>query len=114
MRTISVINLKGGTGKTTTVVNMAYMLKEEGKRVLVIDNDKQANATKLFLGKDFDVDEENGLYEILADENSLKNCLYKSRYDVDIVPSGVKLRIADIKLEQRQDEGKIFYIKKCP
>ncbi len=46
---ISVLNLKGGCGKTTTSANMAYILaKDYGKRVLVIDNDKQGNITKTF------------------------------------------------------------------
>lgn len=111
MKAISIINLKGGTGKTTTAVNMAYMLAEEGNRVLVIDNDKQANATKLYLSNCFDVDEENGLYEVLTGEKNIRDCLYKSRYAVDVVPSGVKLRLADIRLEQRTDIEKYFVLR---
>ncbi len=49
MQTISIINLKGGVSKTTTTVNMAYILAEKHqKKVLVIDNDKQGNASKAF------------------------------------------------------------------
>jgi chromosome partitioning protein len=40
---ISVINNKGGCGKTTTVVNLAHWLGKMGKRVLAIDNDSQCN-----------------------------------------------------------------------
>ena len=47
MKTIAIINMKGGCAKTTTTVNMAHILATDyGKRVLVIDNDKQGNLSK--------------------------------------------------------------------
>lgn len=47
MKTIAIINMKGGCAKTTTAVNMAHILaKDYGKQVLVIDNDKQGNLSK--------------------------------------------------------------------
>lgn len=49
MKTVSIINLKGGVGKTVTAINMASILAtEHGERVLVIDADPQANATRFF------------------------------------------------------------------
>lgn len=49
MKTISIINLKGGVAKTITSINMAHILATEyGQRVLLIDNDKQGNTSKFF------------------------------------------------------------------
>lgn len=46
MKTISIINLKGGVGKTYTAYNIAYELQKRGKKVLLLDNDKQGNLSK--------------------------------------------------------------------
>ena len=48
MKTIAVDNYKGGVGKTTTVINLAYNLSAKGKRVLMVDTDPQANATYIY------------------------------------------------------------------
>jgi len=49
MKTISIINLKGGVGKTISAINIAHVLvKIHNKRVLLIDNDKQGNVSKFF------------------------------------------------------------------
>ena len=49
MKTVSIINLKGGVAKTLTTVSMAYALSQQyNARVLVVDNDKQGNCSKTF------------------------------------------------------------------
>ena len=54
MITITIINLKGGVGKSVTSCNMAAELAAAGNSVLVVDLDKQANTTKFFGGLDYD------------------------------------------------------------
>lgn len=48
MKTISILNLKGGVAKTFTAANMAYELYRRGYKVLLLDNDKQGNLSKAY------------------------------------------------------------------
>jgi len=67
-RIISVVNQKGGVGKTTTSINLAAWLAAFGKRVLIIDIDPQGNASS-GLGIDYK-NLSKGMYEVLVDPNT--------------------------------------------
>lgn len=89
-RTIAVAMRKGGSGKTTTTVNVAAALALRGKRVLMVDLDPQANATVAVGINPLTVKHHVG--KLLADPTiNPRSALYKSSYGLYILPSHVDL-----------------------
>lgn len=92
MRTISIINLKGGVAKTVSAINIAHILVAvHGKRVLLIDNDKQGNTSKFF-GL-YNPDSNYGLSELLTvRELDVDNVIQQTDYEgLDIITSNMNL-----------------------
>jgi chromosome partitioning protein len=110
MRTIAVVNQKGGCGKTTTVANLAGALAEQGSRVLVVDMDPQAHAT-LALGIDAETLDEN-LYEILIEPagspraERISKILRRHSDRLHVAPSGIVLSTLEQKLTGDRAEGR--------
>lgn len=103
MRTISNINLKGGTAKTTTVINMAAILADMGKAVLAIDADPQANLTQFYGFRDPEKTVGNTLAELMNAYESVSRSDLAEDYvlhtpfpGIDLVPASINLINADI------------------
>jgi chromosome partitioning protein len=101
MRTIAVLNQKGGCGKTITAINLSGFLAQERRRVLLVDLDPQGHAT---LGLSTDaVEPARTVYDVLVHENGgPKTCLHDIRRSVvanlDVAPANVRLSAAPEKL----------------
>ncbi len=98
METVSIISLKGGTAKTTTAVNMAYILAAEyGKKVLVIDNDKQGNISKAF--RCYDPESEDTTARIMVERGiDIYEVIINAAPNIDIIPANMTLLEANLKV----------------
>ena len=107
MRTIAIVNQKGGCGKTTTAVNLGGCLAAHGGRVLIVDLDPQAHAT-LALGVDAELLDEN-LYEVLADADGaerLDAVVLPLSERLHLAPSGIVLSALEQKLAQERADAR--------
>ncbi len=110
MKVLSIINLKGGVAKTISSVNMAHILATlHGRRVLLIDNDKQGNASKILNRHSYD---KPGVAEIMTDRN-IKTAAVIQHTDyarLDIITANMNLLKANLEvlLDQQRPQQTRF------
>lgn len=102
-RIITIANQKGGVGKTTTAINLSACLAEAGQHVMLVDFDPQGNASS-GLGVETG-DYEHTVYDMMAEEAELDECLVKNIQDnLDVLPSDMNLAGAEIEFQEVENK----------
>ena len=94
MRIISISNIKGGVGKTTTAAVLAAGLAEKDYRVLLIDSDPQTNLSICFMQEQ--TDESPSLYHVYSDKKSIDEIKVTVKNNLDLVVGDFELCNADL------------------
>ena len=109
MQIISIINQKGGVGKTTTVINLAAGLTRLNKKILVIDLDPQGNATT-GLGLSNIDNSSDTIYGVLNGTREINEIIKKTQFEnLDIITSNVDL--SGLEVETADDNNRAFLLK---
>jgi chromosome partitioning protein len=106
MITVAVANQKGGTGKTTSTVNLAAALARAEKRVLLIDLDPQASLSEYYFNPAEFIDSEQTIYDALVEKQPVHpRSIGNGR---DLIPAVIDLAAADIKLSNTMSRERVL------
>lgn len=110
MRTICILNLKGGVAKTTTAVSMAQLLADgficgsaicRPRRVLLFDNDKQGNASRLFMA--YQNERESPAAAVLKSGSASGNICHTQNSNLDIIPCNYFMELAELAIKDDKE-----------
>src|ERR1700761_8624631 len=100
MRIVAVSNIKGGVGKTTTAVNLAYLCAAAGRRTLLWDLDPQGAATYTLRCEPH---ENASAKKLLSGKRELPELIVQSGFErLDVLPADFSYRTFDVHLSERK------------
>ena len=102
MPAISIINQKGGTGKTTTTVNLSAALASMGKKVLIVDMDSQGN-----LGYSFGLENDTSLADVLEGNSTPEEVIHEKE-GIGIIPSDIRLVDIELSMADLKERHKVI------
>ena len=100
MKVVSFSIFKGGTGKTTSTVSTAAALVKKGKKVLLVDLDQQASATRYV---DLDPEQSPNLYEVFTGTKQAQLAIRKTTFQIDVLASHMLLAAIEEALEPGEE-----------
>jgi len=101
MKVVSFSIFKGWTGKTTSTVSTAAALVKKGKRVLLVDLDQQASATRYL---DLDPGDNPSLYDVFLGTKSAQAAIKRTKFGIDVLPSHLLLAAIEEALEPGDEQ----------
>ena len=101
-KVISIVNQKGGVGKTTTTVNLGAALALENKKILIVDFDQQANATITLGIKREEVQKD--IVNLLLEDNVNEIVIKTEDNNLDLIPASLNIATLEQKIQHIENK----------